>query len=74
MGRQAKGAVRFDAARGAWVVRVTLIDGRRRKPVVMTGACAMHHRPGRPAQGLRVRRVRRRGGGRSGRLEADARR
>ncbi len=37
MARPATGSVRWDPTRAAWVVRVTMADGTRSKPIAMTG-------------------------------------
>jgi hypothetical protein len=51
MGRPAKGAVNFNAAKKVWEVRVTFKDGTRSKPVAMTGLAACTVAPDDPPKG-----------------------
>jgi hypothetical protein len=48
MGRPAKGAVRWNAVKAVWEVRVTLKDGTRSKPAAMTGLAACLLAPASP--------------------------
>ncbi len=51
MPRPASGSTRFDATRGVWVVRVTLANGARSRPIPMTGLAPCDVTPAAPLKG-----------------------
>ena len=51
MGRPAKGSVAFNATKNVWEVRVTLVNGKRSKPIAMTGLAPCLIAPSMPPKG-----------------------
>lgn len=51
MGRTAKGCVKWNKQESVWQVRVTLTDGKRSRPIWMTGLKACSVTPDSPAKG-----------------------